>query len=260
MDYLRSCYRASMRPYGDRPDIVIPGRWRFCPEDADVVPYAHPFGSHIWEADDPPPFAPEVGEAEGPYPYSAGEVQPSAGGELLCGTREDWEGTAPYDPARVGAGQTHPEGLPNCCLGLPPEPPPPPIPTGGLFWPCGFEPGYPLAPLRLRVTFHGGDGSMEGASADLDWHIPEQPGFEYYGTIDLPCGDAIGIGILWAEVTPDIPQIWVLHPAYNPYGASPYEPRVCDPFYATFTWNPGHDSFGDCGEQPGIWAEVIGIP
>lgn len=117
MEMLRACYHVSMRPYADRPDIIIPGRWRWCPEGAAAVPYEHCFGSYRNDAKGNPVRPGVVGEVEADvYTYNLGASPLRATGKRVCGTAADWSGQAPYDPARVGAGAADPDGLPECCL------------------------------------------------------------------------------------------------------------------------------------------------
>lgn len=113
MDYITQCYYSNMRPYRDRPDIVVPGRWRWCPDGAKAIPYLHRFGSHTmdWgeERLDPP-----VGEVPRKNGRTRGESSPRYTGQHFCGTEEDWTlGTlhATHTPPPVDA-----DGIPLCCL------------------------------------------------------------------------------------------------------------------------------------------------
>lgn len=112
MDMLRSCYRSSMALYRDRPDILTPGRWRWCHEDAEAVPHPHAFGSLRWGDQGVEEYH-DLGEQPGEKPYDKGRPDPRKLGKHFCGSAFAWangdlfadRGTLPADAV----------GLPHCC-------------------------------------------------------------------------------------------------------------------------------------------------
>lgn len=112
MDYLRSCYRSSMRLYPDRPDILTAGRWYFCPDGAKDIPYNHRFASSVW---DPGGFDPptDLGEVLPRGPWTNGVAPSWATGQHFCGARDVWERGLPYAD-RPGL-LLDAQGRPQCC-------------------------------------------------------------------------------------------------------------------------------------------------
>lgn len=105
MTFLRSCYYSKFRLYRDRPDILVPGRWRWSSPGAIVVPYLHAFDSSTWD-----PWnldqSEGVGEVErGAYYNGAG--LPTMNGRRFCGGEEVWRLGGLYDD-RGSPG-------PDCC-------------------------------------------------------------------------------------------------------------------------------------------------
>lgn len=89
MDMLRSCYRSSIRPYRDRPDILVLGRWYFCKRGAKAIPFTHVFTSLNWLPEGKK-LQPVIGEVppRGDYSKQAG---PSTWiGQSFCGTQDAW--------------------------------------------------------------------------------------------------------------------------------------------------------------------------
>lgn len=119
MDDLRYCYRSSMRLFKDRPDVLVPGQWFWCPPGAKRVPYKHPFTS-TW-------LLPEVAKVDQPL----GEVIPT--GEIVdgtpnprylglnvCGSADVWANGILY--ADRGTPLLDNDGVPPCCFALPGPP------------------------------------------------------------------------------------------------------------------------------------------
>lgn len=108
--------------------------------DAPVLPFPSIITSSEWD----------VEERRNGYPYRTGpgevwdaprvrlrpQTKPAAAGKHVCGTREDFEQGAHYDPT-LPPRLYRPDGLPTCCApgrGVLLGPAPGPIPTGGLVW------------------------------------------------------------------------------------------------------------------------------
>ena len=139
MDYLRSCYRSRMRLYSDRPDILTPGRWHFCPPGAIVAPpsvfFSRRWDDHVYGDD-------ALGEVQQRYyRYYEGVTDPRLTGTHYCGDPSVWLEGIPY-AARPGL-ELDATGMPLCCSALPAAPGG--VVLGGL----GSWPG-------VRVTYQGG--------------------------------------------------------------------------------------------------------
>jgi hypothetical protein len=119
MDYLRSCYKSSMRLYSDRPDVLTDGAWHFCEPGAKLAPMPHIFGSQIWT---PKNMAidPAVGEVLGRGPWFNGKPDSRYVGEHSCGSADVWLNGIPYAD-RPGL-ELEADGTPTCCH-APPEVP-----------------------------------------------------------------------------------------------------------------------------------------
>lgn len=112
-----------MRLYKDRPDILTPGRWRFCPPGAIVTPTSVFFARRN-DLDDTGDYA--LGEVyQRNYSWSNGKTQGRLTGLNYCGSSDVWLNgnlfgeTLPLDQG----------GIPLCCkLG---PPPPNPLLLGG---------------------------------------------------------------------------------------------------------------------------------
>ena len=118
MDYSPRIYRSHFRPFRNRPDITIPGRWYWCPPGAKALPFAHAMGSmcqdqtprlgHEWDLGEIPIW-------EGIQTHVANSRYT---GQHWCGTIADWQQGAVY-------GQTielDREGVPLCCRAEPIRP------------------------------------------------------------------------------------------------------------------------------------------
>lgn len=112
MDYLRSCYRSEMRPYPDRPDVKVKGRWKFCLPDAKPVPFLHSFGSSVWDKTGQE-ISPLPGEIPGSLGYSKAKAKPGETGQKVCGNAELWLNGSAFSTA--GKVQKNADGIPLCC-------------------------------------------------------------------------------------------------------------------------------------------------
>lgn len=119
MDWIREEYRSYMRPFRDRPDILVPGFWRFCKPGAKAIPYMHCFAS---QTHDPDFFelGEEVGELRGKHGHPKTKANPRLTGKRFCGSQDVWENGALY--AQQGTPETDEEGVPFCCQMGEPEP------------------------------------------------------------------------------------------------------------------------------------------
>jgi hypothetical protein len=119
MDYLRSCYSSSFRLYNDRPDVLVPGRWHFCPPGAKLAQMPHIFGSQVWTPKnmeiDPP-----LGEVLGRGPWFDGKPDSRFVGQHFCGSPRVWLEGIPFAdrPGLV----LEPDGTPACCHAPPAVP------------------------------------------------------------------------------------------------------------------------------------------
>lgn len=144
VEWGRHRYRTECRFFRDS-DVTATIVWYPCHEDAEELPYDHPILQSVWdrEGDDYLPRS-GVGEVWGsPHVTDNMRPVPGARGQHLCGTEQDFEFGAAFDPdADV---QYRPDGLPVCCPGFVPAGLlwggrwPPPI-AGGLLWGGNWEP------------------------------------------------------------------------------------------------------------------------
>ena len=112
MDIIRSCYSSFMRPFKDHPEILIPGRWHFCPPGAETVPYFHAFASSNWDPDGVE-YDGLLGEVVGEKPWYRGSRSPRVTGTHWCGSRELWENGSPL--SLRGSMPVDIDGLPLAC-------------------------------------------------------------------------------------------------------------------------------------------------
>jgi len=115
MDYVRSCYRSSMRLYPDRPDVLVPGRWRRCRPGASAIPFLHSFGSQVW--DYTRDFDVSLGEVRGLGAWVNGAGLPQFQGQHFCGGADAWLHGIPYAD-RPGL-DLDDAGVPLCCKPAP---------------------------------------------------------------------------------------------------------------------------------------------
>ena len=116
MEFLQVCYRSKMRLYPDRPDVLTTGRWYWCPEGAEELPFPHAFGSMLF---DPPEFKladDQVGEVEW-IEKVRGDGNPRYRGRHHCGAAELYSQGSPF--ALRGTLPTDGEGVPLCCDAVP---------------------------------------------------------------------------------------------------------------------------------------------
>lgn len=119
MAMIKRRYYSSIRPYRDRPDVVVTGRWHWCPPGAKIIPYFHLFSSYNCESEQHR-IVPPIGE----IPKSQGSVRardnPRYLGQNWCGSEETWTKGALY--SQRGTPAVDVDGVPRCCRSGPPNP------------------------------------------------------------------------------------------------------------------------------------------
>lgn len=106
-----------MRLYRDRPDVLTEGRWRWCPEGAEALPFPHAFSPRIYDIagfhlpDD------AVGEVEW-IGKCRGDDDPRYTGRHHCGTADQFLNGSLF--AERGSLPVDAEGVPLCCGVAPP--------------------------------------------------------------------------------------------------------------------------------------------
>jgi len=118
---MRSAYEADFLFYHDSPKRrkVI---WYFVPDNREVIPWAHAFGSQIYERE----FGVdgELGEQFEPVPWRGGQAPCPEPAKGLCGTEQQWQnGLSISDPSPAAHPGTSvpvccPKPLVGCCGGL----------------------------------------------------------------------------------------------------------------------------------------------
>lgn len=237
MEWLRSCYRSFMRPYPDRPDIVVPGCWRWCPEGALPLPVPHVFESRQWDFENPVLWEPDVGEIHPRGAWYGGGNGEGVDGLHYHGDPNEWLGRVPYSSGRVGV---HYAGCdPASCN------------TGGEWGTCQVGPNA-LGTLFVAGidTFNVPCAYLTGASLGLE------PGFNgvYRGFVDTFCnGQPLRLRIDYiGALFPEQPVIvlshfdgvnWVPHLNYQ------FAITQCDPLTLVLTGStdPSADFGGVCG-------------
>jgi hypothetical protein len=112
MDLARTLYRSSQRLFRDRPEVLTPGRWRWCPPGARPVPYLHCYGISYDNLDreKEPPLGESVLSPRRQY----SDYEPTRlTGQGVCGAEGLWrEGGLWADRTVL---PTRPDGVPTCC-------------------------------------------------------------------------------------------------------------------------------------------------
>lgn len=109
-----------MRLYRDRPDILVPGRWYWCPEGAVDIPYAHRFLSYRLDDFTNEGESPDIGEISHWDGQQTHQGNPRYTGQHWCGSEDFWVNGVPY--ALRGTQQLDWEGVPLCCITSPLRP------------------------------------------------------------------------------------------------------------------------------------------
>lgn len=89
VDVLRSCYAVPFRFFHNAPDVQTDCEWYFVPDDRKVVPFAHAFGSRIYEREELPEWP--IGERYQPHPWRGGQEPCPATRGGLCGGERQWQ-------------------------------------------------------------------------------------------------------------------------------------------------------------------------
>lgn len=110
--FIKQCYYSGMRFYRDRPDVIVPGRWYFCPPGAKALPFFQRFDTY---RTDPGPFPidPLIGEVPVYGGKARNEILAGYDGQHWCGSLEDWQQGLDY--SRRGSAPVDQEGVPLCC-------------------------------------------------------------------------------------------------------------------------------------------------
>lgn len=93
--------------------MLVQGSWQWSPAGAKAVPYAHIWGSRIWDND--PLDVPFFGETTRPRnaTYSKGASLPGLTGQAVCGGESEWSRPALFVSA--GRIEVDDHGRPLCC-------------------------------------------------------------------------------------------------------------------------------------------------
>ena len=120
-DHITRRYRSQMRFYPDRPDVLVWGRWHWCPPGAEPLPFQHPFTS-LSQCDRDQvacETTPVLGEVLGSNGVEeVFEDPPGLFGVHFCGEQGQWQNGVPYAQRGI---QAWPDGVPQCCPRLPPD-------------------------------------------------------------------------------------------------------------------------------------------
>jgi hypothetical protein len=244
-----------MRFYHDS-ELAVPVEWYFVPDDRDVIPWWHSFGSRLYERRDEPQLP--LGERYEPVPWRGGNVPHLVSTGGLCGTREQWEsGAAVDDPLPAAWPGTN---VSMCCKR------PRNVGFGGrALGGCGVIPvccnGVTLPPkvIFTQVFVGGGCPELDGVPILLDRYEGPPPALialpVFYRSDIL---EVSGVEIrIWIQCSVDIFGWFVL--TSDPdgdtisYGASTfYFVSSCIPFYH-FAPNGGGFAIpiGACGPADG---------
>lgn len=118
-----------MKFYRDS-DELVKVEWYFVPDDTPEVPYAHPFGTRVWDKRNQE-GEPDLGERFTNRTYRKGKKPYRFKGVGLCGTREQWERGASVNDELP---EKWPDSnVPRCC----PKPQPDPFALLTCPDPCG---------------------------------------------------------------------------------------------------------------------------
>lgn len=168
MDQATHTYKSRFRLYRDRPDILVPGRWYWCPPGAVAIPFFHRFLSYRLddftheESGSDPRESPEVGEFshwDGP---SVVQANPRYTGQHWCGPEEYWTQGVPY--ALRGTQILDWEGVPLCCITTP------------------LRPGGGLAQGKARVINNRTVGSQANQVETAESTFSGSTDYEYLST------------------------------------------------------------------------------
>lgn len=119
MAYIKQCYYSKMRLFRDRPDVLVSGRWYWCPAGAVDIPYTHVFSSRNCD-NSTDPIDPPLGETSEWLGKARGGENPRLTGQNWCGSEMVWTQGALY--SQRGTPAVDDEGVPVCCQSLPPIP------------------------------------------------------------------------------------------------------------------------------------------
>lgn len=107
-----------MRPFRDRPDVKVLGRWYWCAEGALPLPFWHAFGTQYQDTFREEFLEYVIGEQVGWHGPNYHQPNPRYTGKHFCGTMQDWQEGALYGQVV----QRDWEGVPLCCITTPLRP------------------------------------------------------------------------------------------------------------------------------------------
>lgn len=113
MDVLTACYKSNMRLFADRPDVLVAGRWYWCPPGAVAVPYLHRFASKHFDYDGFRLDDNSVGEVSVIPGYTDGIGNARYTGQHWCGSESAWTQGVLF--AQAGTPASDEDGVPFCC-------------------------------------------------------------------------------------------------------------------------------------------------
>ncbi len=185
MEMLRVTYRSQMRPYRDRPDVTVAGRWQFCPEGALPLPFPHLFGSARMLPNTPADA--DLGETTDRGTAVRSRTSSSYTGLHFCGTAEQWQDGVYY--ADRGTTPVDVDGIPVCCQR-------PDEPLGGIDL-CGVATW--TIPVEGGVSVSGGGVAQGIGGGSLSG-----------GGLLAPSGDMIGGGTVSGAYAGSVRRAWVI--------------------------------------------------
>jgi hypothetical protein len=119
MDDVQVLRRTQMRLFKDRLDVLVWGKWYWCPEGAKRVPFPHPFTSSRLLPDGNKHDV-TLGEVFGAQDVHNESANPRYTGQNVCGSADVWKNGILY--ADRGTPAVDFDGVPLCCDAVPAPP------------------------------------------------------------------------------------------------------------------------------------------
>jgi hypothetical protein len=165
MDWVRSCYTTSIRPYHDS-GLTVPIKWYFVDKDTPPLPFRHRFGSRIWNDDRSPQ---PLGETTAQRKWANGQWPARFAGHCPLGEESAWVKGISIESPDV---PTTSAGVPLECLR---------VPAGGV-----YLAGVASWTYIPHAFFGGGGIGLEGEA-----RAPTEPTWTAWG--GLRGGGAAGV-------------------------------------------------------------------